>query len=155
MRAFRVVARVLAFLRVERADIGISGDVYMTRWFLVGGPVSAGRRVYLHFFHRSDHERALHDHPWPFVSLVLWPGYFEWTVGAGKVTHCTWYGPLSILRRRATWQHRVQVLSGRGCWTVVWIGRKERSWGFWCRRGWVPWREFIERNDAGLDGCGE
>lgn len=67
----------------------------------------------------------------------------------------TWYGPLSILRRPATWRHRVEIVPGRGCWTLVRIGEKERSWGFHCDQRWVPWREFNARADAGLDGCGE
>jgi hypothetical protein len=160
-RTFRVAARVLAFLRVERVDIHTRGDLYLTRWFLLGTSTSEGRRIYLHFFHRSDSDRALHDHPWPFTSLVLWPGYFEWTdeptrrICSIAIQRPTWYGPLSILRRRATWRHRVQLLPGRNCWTLVWVGKKERSWGFHCERRWVPWREFIERNDAGQDGCGE
>lgn len=76
-RTYRLVSHVLAFLGVERQDIGIRGDPYLTRWFIVGGLESQGRRVYLHYFHRGDQERALHDHPWAFTSLVIWPGYYE------------------------------------------------------------------------------
>lgn len=58
-----------------RKDIGNgAGDVFFwrytllkTRWF----------SVYLHEFLRSDHDRCLHDHPWPFLSIILAGGYHE------------------------------------------------------------------------------
>lgn len=34
-------------------------------------------KVYLHIFFRSDQDRELHDHPWTFVSFILWRGYDE------------------------------------------------------------------------------
>jgi hypothetical protein len=198
-RAFRFVAWLLALLRVERHEIGRSGHPYLTRWVLLGTRFGEGRKLFLHYFHQSDYAGALHDHPWSFTSLLIWPGYFEHTEsevghsfrarrcyvngspdlqlvpGCGVVInanlnstafdedHCglperdhysrRWQHALSILRRPALWRHRVEILPGRGCWTLVATGRKARSWGFWCPSGYRPWREHAVVEATGKDGC--
>jgi hypothetical protein len=50
---------------------------YMDRLWL--RPVEAGApfAARLHHILRSDHDRALHDHPWPNASFVLSGGYWE------------------------------------------------------------------------------
>lgn len=50
----------------------------LTRYFLLRTPFVA---VYLHHLHASDEDRALHDHPWSFITFLLSSGYFEWTPG--------------------------------------------------------------------------
>lgn len=66
-----------------------------------------------------------------------------------------WYGPGRLLRRPAEWRHRVELPPGKGCITLLWVGPKIRSWGFWCRSGWIPWREHESNQLAGLPGCGD
>lgn len=81
----------------------------------------------------------MHDHPWPFVSVILAGGYYEvtpakgWKDGEGP-TQRRWYGPGRVLTRPAEWIHRVEIPPGRDAWTLILRGRKERSWGFWCPR---------------------
>lgn len=55
---------------------------YMNRYWL--RPPAPGRRwpIRIHQTLRSDHERALHDHPWNNISIVLRGGYWEVTPGA-------------------------------------------------------------------------
>lgn len=48
---------------------------YLTRWYLIQWKYL---HIYLHKFHRDDSDE-LHDHPWHFISLVLWNGYIEET----------------------------------------------------------------------------
>lgn len=137
--------------------IGGAEDPYLRRWYLI--PRNPLINVYLHQFLRSDDDRALHDHPWWFVSLILRGGYYEHTPGGIR-----WRGAPSIAYRRATHIHRVELPGGpegsgrendeEPCWTVIVTGRRSRSWGFWCRNKppavqFVPWRDF---GDA---GCGE
>jgi hypothetical protein len=151
---------LLGWFGVERHDIGRKGvGTYLTRWVLAGrrggnfnnrrnGP---GQKIFLHLFHRSDVEPYFHDHPFAFWSLILWGGYWENTPKGRK-----WYGPGSLLRRPATWQHRVDLPEGKKCWTLLWIGAKERSWGFHCPGvGFIGWREHADNEAAGLTGCGE
>jgi hypothetical protein len=160
----RFIAWLLALLGRERADIGRKGadgnpDVYLTRWTLLGQRFSGQRqKLFLHCFHRSDHE-DIHDHPWPFWSLILWRGYWEVTRewDEDRAMYCRvrrWKWPGMLLRRSAEWQHRVEIPFGKKVWSLVWTGPKERSWGFWCSGTWRPWREHAAREEAGLPGCG-
>jgi hypothetical protein len=141
--------------------IGGTERPYMLRWFLI--PRNPWLNVYLHKFLRDDDDRALHDHPWAFISFMLFGAYYEMTPSEwnryGQVAfRRTW----SIAFRRATHQHRVALLRDKSgqpipCWTLVVTGPKVRTWGFWCPKGFVPWHEFVDQNDKGNvgKGCGE
>jgi hypothetical protein len=123
--------------------------------------------VYLHKFLRDDDDRALHDHPWWFVSLILKGKYDEITLDEPpfRKEGVRRY-PLSIAFRKATHRHRV-VLDKKisyaddvrreiamPCWTIVVTGRKSRKWGFWCPKGFVPWDQFVAQDDHGNVGRG-
>lgn len=132
-----------------------SGDVpYLLRWYLI--PRNPYLNVYLHKFLRSDEDRALHDHPWWFVSMVLKGSYWEHREGKVKQRQ---EGSIAI--RPASTLHRVElnadgpmpgshVIAEQPCWTLIATGPKVREWGFKCPKGWVHWKEFTHKN-----GCGE
>ena len=146
MWMIKLLARLLQWPmeRIER-----DGRPYLDRWHVAH--FRCGQRLYLHYFHRGDAEEYNHDHPWSFWSLILWGGYWEVTPGPFGGDRTRWYYPLSLLRRPADWQHRVKLPEGRVAITLVWTGRKERTWGFWCpHRGFVGWREHEAQG-----GCGE
>lgn len=151
----------------ERFDIGRNDDVYLTRWTLWGKREGStlGRAVFLHQFHRSDYDDALHDHPWPFTSVILAGGYYEYAVGQDGIIRKRWYGPGRVLKRPAAWKHRVELAldtEGR-VFSLVFRGVKERSWFFHCLGATgnrlsgkvVPWRSFIDKIEHGALGCGE
>lgn len=149
----------------ERHEIGRQNDTYMVRWVLIGSrtpapntPLLLQRCVYLHRFLRSDWDEALHDHPWNFTSLILSGGYWEHTPAPTPAdpmaTRRRWYGPGRILKRPATWRHRIELPPGRDCWTLVYRGPKTKSWGFFCRAGFLNWREFLARIDRNGNGNG-
>jgi hypothetical protein len=54
---------------------GDGESAYLTRLTVIETRLGA---IYLHKFHRSD-DVDQHDHPWGFVSVILWRGYFEET----------------------------------------------------------------------------
>lgn len=116
----------------KRVEIGPPGDPYMIRWMLFACPLF---RIYLHKICRSDAGRDFHDHPWNFISIVLWYGYAEWTETSRK-----WRGIGSIAFRRATDLHRVFV--DYPAWTLVLAGRRLREWGFQTPEGWVHWKDY-------------
>lgn len=97
--------------------------------------------LYLHVFHRSDIRDVLHDHPWSFVSLILWRGYIEETP-EGKFRR--W--PLSLLFRSATWIHRVELVGERPAVTLVWVTRRKREWGFHQAGCWTQWQDYFRIN---------
>jgi len=107
-------------------------------------------KVYVHKFLRSDEDRALHDHPWEFWSVMLRGTYIEVTEDARTVRSVRKH---PVVHRPATWRHRVELV-GHGvaeqpCWTLIVTGPKVREWGFHCPDRFVHWREW---GSAGCEG---
>lgn len=111
------------------------GRLYLTRWTV---PLPFGRAVYVHRFHESD-VPVFHDHPWRFVSVVLWGGYREHRPGVSWKRR----GFGSVAFRRAEDLHFV-TLFGKTAWTLVLRGRKRREWGFMTEGGWKHWRSYLD-----------
>lgn len=126
--------------------IGGPESPYLLRWYLV--PRNRRFNLYLHKFLRSDDDRALHDHPWWFWSLLLRGQYLEHTPTGAKRR-----GVLSLAFRRAEHRHRVELTHGQ-CWTLVLTGPKRRTWGFWCPQGFVRWDIFTKPGKPGEVGRG-
>lgn len=145
-------------MRLNRPpDFIIGGnDPYLLRWWIV--PRNRWCNVYLHQILRDDDDRALHDHPWWNVSIVLRGGYFEVTpTGSPADTAATrtrWRRPGSIVLRRATAAHRLALRNDTPCWSLFLTGPNVRQWGFWCQRGWRHWKDFCATGDSGQVGRG-
>lgn len=121
----------------------------LTRYYLLDTRLVA---IYLHHLHASDEDRALHDHPWSFVTFLLSSGYWEWVpnddVGEAIAMGPTvglWRRRFSVLYRPAEWRHRLQLV--KPCWTLVLRWRRRREWGFITPTGWLDWRSY------GKDWC--
>lgn len=138
--------------------IGPSADPYLLRWFIV--PHNRWANIYLHKFVRSDDDRALHDHPWANVSVLLSGCYREHKRGGVIKLRKPWrpWAFWRLTMRFPTSPHRVELIEGRPVWTLFLTGPKVRTWGFHCPRGWIPWTEFVEDRPGGNavgTGCGE
>lgn len=144
------------------ADMAIGGreNPYMLRWYVV--PRNRWINVYLHKFCRDDDDRALHDHPWWFLSLMLAGTYVEHVavtlLGIG-VTKAKTRRAGSIAYRPATHKHRVELVkrpdgSPIPCWTLVLTGPRVREWGFWCPQGFVNWKDFTTGENGERVGRG-
>ena len=78
-----------------------------------------------------------HDHPWNYVSFILWGGYYEETLrenygdSPGMYAEQKWYGPGSILYRKGDRLHKLIIPEGKYCISLIFVGRKWREWGFW------------------------
>lgn len=134
-------------------DFYIGGDVnpYMRRWWVI--PRNRWFNIYLHHFMRSDDDRALHDHPWVWCSIMLEGEYTEWQIlnGGIHVSRVRRAGSVALRGPRSA--HRVELHQGH-CWTLFITGPVVRTWGFHCHRGWVRWTKFVASNDAGAVGAG-
>jgi len=135
--------------------LGNAKDKYLTRYLF---PRIVGIRMMLHVFHRSD-VGDMHDHPWPFVTIILWRGYIEETpiyrtwqredVGFtvarvdGRKRKRVWPG--MILHRPADWVHRVELVNGNPAVTLVFTGKRIREWGFWTSKGFEVFRSYFDR----------
>ncbi len=132
--------------------IGEPNDPYMLRWFAIRKNPFFG--VMVHQFMRSDDDRALHDHPWPNVSILLIGRYIEHTIAAGGVNHRKVYRSGDIKIRRAKSAHRIE-LTNRECITLFIRGPKVREWGFHCAQaGWRHWRDYCKPGDRNQVGRG-
>lgn len=155
--------RILRPVSRRRPDfvIGPPADPYMERWWVI--PRNRWLNIYLHRIRHDDDDRALHDHPWANVTLVLAGGYVEHTP-QGKFRREVG----DLVFRRATTLHRLELLPelrrhGREIygrqktWSLFLTGPVVRTWGFACPQGWVPWQRFVEPERPGEvgRGCGE
>lgn len=124
-------------------------DGYMERYWLLRTPWFAVR---LHRILRSDDDRALHDHPWDYATVILRGGYIE--VRPRPANYCDypdptlgptvreWIGPGRALLRRAESLHRLELPDGQPCITLFITGRRRRTWGFQTPDGWVSHRDY-------------
>jgi len=137
----------------READFAIrpTGETYMLRWFVI--PRNRFFNVYLHVMYRADDDRALHDHPWPSMSIMLSGDLREHYCATPK--QLNWKPSSRVLRegsfvfRRARFAHRLEPMS-KHVMTLFVTGPRVRQWGFWCPKGWRHWREFT----SGTDGSG-
>lgn len=142
----------IATSRKQDFTIGEEDDPYLLRWWVI--PRNHIFNIYLHKFMRSDEDRALHDHPWVNLSILLEGEYVEHTISAGGIN--------KRVRRKAgefkfrwPWAaHRIEI--DKPCWTLFITGPRVRDWGFHCPNGWRIWTEFVShhkgRNHIGR-GC--
>ena len=127
------------FLTVRKIT-GLDGTEYLVRRYLL--PRNRILNVYLHKFLGSDDDRALHDHPWFSISLVLKGRLIEHLpqsqsrkITAGKFTY-----------RGPRFQHRIELPTGTSATTLFITGPVVREWGFICPRGWTSWQKYGTNN---------
>lgn len=149
----RIASRLLRIAdRQPDFTIGSDASPYLRRWWVI--PRNPIFNVYLHQFLRSDDDRALHDHPWWNVSVLLKGQYREHTIMAGGIERRKMRCAGNVKFRLAKCAHRIELTDGP-CWTLFITGPRFRSWGFHCPvAGWVHWRDFTAADDHGQVGRG-
>lgn len=144
----------------EHDLVKIGGVVYLERWFCY----LLGFTVRLHKFHRGDDDRAVHDHPWAFITFPF-KGYYERVhLNAPGEYRIHFVKPWGFHYRPSSYQHMVlgthysegwkakgpqpelkaMWLTPKPFFTFVVTGRKDRAWGFWPDGKYVYWRTFQE-----------
>lgn len=132
---------------------GVNGIVRLSPWRRPFGwllqRLSMGVR--LHHILRSDDDRAYHDHPWYFVSIILRGGYWEHRP-VFRGTHYVgdsrkWVKPGRIVIRCHTSLHRLELPAGQTAWTIFITFRYRHGWGFVPdpRTGVkVPYKQYLQ-----------
>lgn len=150
--------RIFRRLTLRRAD----NQVYLNRWGLAHDRIGG---VLLHKMEAPDPGVDLHDHPWWFVSIILWGGYTEQRAPIreaplfakladaypdgctrGVVEQRHW---LSAQVMRLDECHTITDLTRRTSWSIVFKGPRRRSWGFYMPDGYLSEREYDETVRAG------
>ena len=105
--------------------------------------------VFLHKFHKGD-PGDVHDHPWPYATLILKGGYYEYTPNfengkmVGETKH--WRGAGHWRMCSAYSYHRIELVPGITAWTLFMPGPQKREWGFLVNNKWIHTDEYLETN---------
>lgn len=133
----------------RRPDFVIGG--YLERWHL--GSYGAMPNAYIHRFLGDDSDRALHDHPYDNVSVVLSGGYIEHVheepfkvVDEKYATVPTHRKSGEVIKRIATVAHRISLIQHKPAVSLFLCGTRFREWGFITPSGWIHFREFEKGN---------
>jgi hypothetical protein len=133
----------------KRVITDISGEnAYLVRWTL---PLPFGWSLKLHQILRPDDDRCAHDHPWWMLRIILWGGYTEYRGSALapdqlRLAECRpWrpWAPWRIYWCGRHFVHRIAELPAGSSWTLALCGPSSGTWGFYTRRGWMPWDVFV------------
>lgn len=147
-------AKALMARRGPDFVIGTAGDPYMLRWWWL--PRNRFFNVYVHCVLKDDDDRALHDHPWASLSLMVENGLMEVYLDRSGQTRVRWIEAGQWVFRRARFAHRL-VVRGAPAVTIFIAGPTVRRWGFHCPKGWVHWKDFVATDNTGVigRGCGD
>src|SRR3546814_2387634 len=127
--------------------MGVVYNPYLRRWYI--SPLNRWFNVYLHEFLRDYDDRALHDHPWVNLSILLRGQYVEHTATGATLRRAG-----AIKFRLPTAAHRIALVDGEPVWTLFITGPRVREWGFHCPQGWRHWRDFTAGKNGEIVGKG-
>lgn len=104
--------------------------------------------IFLHHFLKGDPD-DVHDHPWPYATLILKGGYWEWLPQFNKQGQkigeiAAWRGPGHFRFCRAESYHRIELDPEVQCWTLFMPGPQKREWGFLVKNKWVPNDDYLQ-----------
>jgi hypothetical protein len=104
--------------------------------------------VFLHKFLKSDPD-DVHDHPWPYATLILKGGYYEWlpqfdSNGRKIAEICVWRRPGHFRVCSANSFHRIELDPDVECWTMFMPGPQKREWGFLVNNKWIQHEKYLE-----------
>lgn len=116
---------------------------FLRRWLVI--PKNRLFNIYYHNFIRDDEDRALHDHPWANLSIVVRGRYIDHTIDAGGVHKREVVKAGQWKFRTAKQAHRVELVDGEPSWSLFLTGPITNTWGFHCPPGWITHREFHDR----------
>ena len=107
--------------------------------------------IFLHKFLKGDPD-DVHDHPWPYATLILKGGYYEYTPSfengkmVGETKH--WRGPGHFRVCGAYSHHRIELKPGVTAWTLFMPGPHKREWGFLVNNKWIQHQQYLkDRNE--------
>ena len=131
----------------------VENEPYLERYYLfLKERESFPFNVFLHKFLKSDPD-DVHDHPWPYFTIILQGGYYEWipqfdSAGhkCGEIGH--WRGPGHFRCSSATSYHRIELDPDVTCWTLFCPGIKQRDWGFLVRNKWIQWEQYLKQRKS-------
>jgi hypothetical protein len=104
--------------------------------------------IFLHKFLKGDPD-DVHDHPWPYATLILKGGYYEWTPtfdsNGAKVSETRhWRGPGHFRICSSNSYHRIELKDHVTAWTLFMPGSHRRDWGFLVNNKWIQHEQYLK-----------
>jgi hypothetical protein len=104
----------------------------------------------LHKIVKSD-DPIFHDHPWPYMTIVLKGGYYEHTPvfdskGVKFAEVSKWRGPGSIIIRGSGEYHWLELEDNQPATTLFFMGPQTREWGFLTgsnNKSWIKHTDYL------------
>jgi hypothetical protein len=149
MRANSIFHRIMVKLgRYRLIPDRSTGADYMHRYYLfLKDRKWFPFNVTLHEILQSD-EPVFHDHPWPYMTIILKGGYYEHTPvfdKSGKLLAdvSKWRGPGSIICRKSKEYHWLELHNNEPTTSLFFMGPQLKDWGFW-KGKWVTNTEYLK-----------
>lgn len=121
--------------RQHIADLLDPTNTYLSRVRILETPWFG---VFLHAIRRPDTDRHLHNHPWPFFSIILRGGYREKRKVGINGQRWTEFEAPCVNRCGVTDFHAIESLHRTPTWTLMFVGRRRQDWGYATPWGFVP-----------------
>lgn len=116
-----------AFLEgFEIPDLNNPDVMYLARIRVVQTPWFG---VYVHRIGSPDSRKILHSHPWAFLSILLRGSYTEMIPGENEYAVPRTVKFINIKPFNKSW-HWIDEIHRNPVWTLVFVGRRRRVWGY-------------------------
>lgn len=141
MNLLALVARFLSLVfPMEEINGNKRCPTYLYRWRLAR---LLGCAFYVHRFVDDDWCLDCHTHPKRFVSFMVWGRYCETVRNPDGTFFDREYAAPWLRSFPAEHAHRTTVREGEECWTIVFVYRAVKPWGFWHGDYWIHWKDYI------------
>jgi hypothetical protein len=126
-----------------------SDEPYLERYYLfLKDRDNFPFNIFLHKFLKGDPD-DVHDHPWPYATLILKGGYYEWTPtfneSGEKISETRhWRGPGHFRICSANSFHRIELKEDVTAWTIFLPGPKKCDWGFLVDNKWIQHEQYLK-----------
>jgi hypothetical protein len=120
----------------------VNNEPYLVRYYLF---LKERERfpfnVFLHKFLKGDPD-DVHDHPWPYATIILKGGYYEWipqfnSDGTKSCEICKWRGPGHFRICSSNSYHRIEL-------KLFMPGPHRREWGFLVKNKWIQHEQYLK-----------
>jgi hypothetical protein len=139
LHQFKNLYKRIFLVREIKSKLGV---LHFRRWRVIETPLF---NIYLHAFYKPDSDSDMHDHPWDFMSIIIWNGYYELVAGQRLICRDMFY----VAFNKAEKKHTVVYLhDNKRTYTFVITGPRRREWGYHTSSGWMTNQEYRKfKND--------
>jgi len=148
------VKEIIRLWFLTKEIISKEGVVHFRRYRLLSTPWF---NIYIHNILKSDEDAHPHDHPWHFLSFILWGGYTEeWRPAYedrmyrnGFSLYISKRYPATMVYHHAKDFHKITLLK-KSAWTLVFtFGKRRPSWGYQTPQGWIDFKDYRDLKNEG------